>query len=128
VANLTELTYRDHVAFVEDAGDGLHAQRNALDSAYLFDVRIDYATEAAPIRFIAEGRDAAATQDNLLGAAGNGFQNEGDNEITGIHLSDGDPGVGGILGAKVPRPFQDGWRLFWNQQHGDNVTWEVVPS
>jgi hypothetical protein len=119
---------RDHVAFVEDAGDLLHSQRNALDSGYLFDARINYANGAQPIRFIAEGRDAAATQDNLLGAAGNGFQNDGDNEITGIHMSDGDPGVFGVLGAKVPRPFHDGWRLFWTQQHGDNVTWEVVPA
>ena len=64
----------------------------------------------------------------MLSAAGNGFQNEGDNEITGIHVSDGDPGTDGILGAKVPRLFHDGWRLFWNQQHGDNVAWEVVPQ
>jgi hypothetical protein len=119
---------KDHVAFVEDAGDGLHAQRNALDSAYLYDVRINYATGAQPIRFLAEGRDAAATQDNMLSAAGHGFQNEGDNEITGIHYSDGDPGISGILGAKLPQPFADGWRLFWTQQHGDNPTWEVVPA
>jgi len=119
---------RDHVAFVEDAGDGLHAQRNALDSAYLFDVRADYSKGAVPVRFIAEGRDSSATEDNMLGAVGNGFQNEGDNEITGIHMSDGDPGTGGILGAKVPQPFEDGWRLFWTAQHGDNNTWEIIPK
>jgi hypothetical protein len=33
---------------------------------------------------------------------------EGDNEITGWHLSDGDPGVGGLLGAKDPVPFKAG--------------------
>jgi hypothetical protein len=119
---------RNRVAFVEDAGDGLHAQRNALDSAYLFDVRMDYSTGAQPVRFLAEGRDASATEDNMLGALGKGFQNEGDNEITGIHMSDGDPGTDGILGAKVPQPFQDGWRLFWTQQHGDNPTWEIIPN
>jgi secreted PhoX family phosphatase len=119
---------KDHMAFVEDAGDTLHSQRNALDSGYLFDVRLNYATGAQPIRFLAEGRDAAATQDAMFAALGNGFPNEGDNEITGIHFSDGDPGVGGILGAKLPQPFHDGWRLFWTQQHGDNVTWEVVPA
>jgi hypothetical protein len=117
---------RDHVAFVEDAGDGLHLQRAAFDSAYLFDVRVDYSTGTDPVRFIAEGRDAPATLDNMLGALGNGFQNEGDNEITGIHMSDGDPGVDGILGARIPKPFRDGWRLFWTQQHGENMTWEVV--
>jgi hypothetical protein len=118
---------KDHVAFVEDAGDTLHLQRNALDSAYLFDARVDYSKGQTPVRFVAEGRDAAATQDNMLVALGNGFPNEGDNEITGIHFSDGDPSTGGILGAKQPQPFRDGWRLFWTQQHGDNVTWEVLP-
>jgi hypothetical protein len=43
-------------------------------------------------------------------------------------MSDGDPGIGGILGAKEPKPFRDGWRLFWNQQHGDNIAWEIVPA
>ncbi len=62
----------------------------------------------------------------MLGAVGNGFQNEGDNEITGIHVSDGDPTPGGVLGAKGPHPFRDGWRVFWTQQHGDNTTWEIV--
>jgi hypothetical protein len=119
---------RDHVSFVEDAGDGLHAQRAAFDSAYLFDARVDYSTGAQPVRFIAEGRDFPATLDNMLGALGNGFQNEGDNEITGIHMSDGDPSIGGILGAKDPKPFRDGWRLFWTQQHGNNNTWEVIPN
>jgi hypothetical protein len=118
----------DHIAFVEDAGDTLHLQRNALDSAYLFDTRVDYADGGTPIRFMAEGRDASATEDNMFAALGNGFPNEGDNEITGIHFSDGDSSLDGILGAKQPQPFRDGWRLFWTQQHGDNVTWEVVPA
>jgi hypothetical protein len=47
------------VAFVEDAGDLLHTQRNALDSAYLLDTGADYADPTnKPTRFIAEGRDA----------------------------------------------------------------------
>jgi Bacterial protein of unknown function (DUF839) len=49
---------RDHIAFVEDAGDTLHLQRSALDSAYLFDVRTDYSSGAQPVRFLGEGRDA----------------------------------------------------------------------
>jgi hypothetical protein len=119
---------RDHVAFVEDCGDTLHVQRNALDSAYLLDVRVNYANGAQPVRFIAEGRDPSATEDSMLAAEGKGFQNDGDNEITGIHMSDGDPSTGGILGAKIPKPFRAGWRLFWTQQHGDNYTWEITPS
>jgi hypothetical protein len=116
----------NHIVFVEDAGDTLHTQRNAFDSAYMFDVRKDYSDAAnQPIRTLAQGRDPSATIDSgLLGTSG--FQNEGDNEITGIHVSDGDAGPDGLLGAKVPRPFRDGWRVFYTQQHGDNVTYEIV--
>ena len=74
---------------------------------------------------LALGRDPSATIDSSLSAAGAGFQNDGDNEITGFHISDGDPTTGGILGAKVPTPYRDGWRVFYTQQHGDNVTWEI---
>jgi hypothetical protein len=118
----------NRVVFVEDAGDGLHTQRNALDSAFLFDVCVDYSNPAnQPIRILAEGRDAPATLDSQFGAF-TGFQNDGDNEITGWHQSDGDPGVGGLLGAKIPTPFRDGWRLFFTQQHGDNNTFEILRS
>jgi hypothetical protein len=34
--------------------------------------------------------------------------------------------VNGLLGAKIPKPFRAGWRLFYTQQHGDNNTWEVL--
>ncbi|HET6983868.1 MAG TPA: hypothetical protein VFI53_17115, partial [Myxococcaceae bacterium] len=107
---------------------GLHTQRNALDSAYLFDVRKSYADpKRQPIRILAEGRDASATIDSGLSGTP-GFQNEGDNEITGIHISNGDPGATGLLGAEIPRPFHDGWRVFFTQQHGDNRTWEILPA
>ncbi|HEY5144667.1 MAG TPA: hypothetical protein VII98_14305 [Solirubrobacteraceae bacterium] len=127
-AGLDNVTFlsRNKVTFVEDAGDTLHTQRNALDSAYVFDTRVDYSATGAPdpVRFIAEGRDPSATLDSAGGPLVAG--NEGDNEITGIHASDGDASRWGILGAKVPSLFHDGWRLFWTQQHGDNPTWEVV--
>jgi hypothetical protein len=117
----------NHVAFVEDAGDTLHAQRGTLDSGYLFDLRDDFAHGAQPVRFLAEGRDPSATIDSaFLGTTG--FQNDGDNEITGIHLSDGNPTPHGILGAQRPTPFDHGWRLFFTQQHGDNITWEIIPA
>ncbi len=111
------------LAAVEDAGDKLHTQRNALDSAYLFDTSVDYGTGTQPVRFIAEGRDASATIDSLCGDA---CGNDGDNEITGIHVSNGNPGVSGILGQKAPRVFNSGWRMFYTRQHGDNVTYEVL--
>jgi hypothetical protein len=120
-----------HVVFVEDRGDGLHSQHNALDSAFLFDVNANYGNPStpAPIRILAEGRDTSATIDSALsGIGGNGFQNEGDNELTGFHISDGDPSHQGILGARVPHPFTHGWRVFYTQQHGDNMTWEILPA
>lgn len=120
---------QDVIVFVEDGGDTLHGHRNAFDSAYAFDVRADYGSAGAPepVRVVALGRDASATIDSALLANGNGFQNDGDNEITGWHVSDGDPSVNGLLGAKIPTPFQNGWRVFYTQQHGDNFTWEVTP-
>jgi hypothetical protein len=122
--NITFLD-RDRALVGEDAGDALHAQRNALDSAYAIDVRHDYSDGSTPVRVLAEGRDASATLDSaLLGSAG--FVNDGDNEITGIFVSDGDASVDGLLGREVPTLFEDGVRFFWTQQHGDNVTYEVV--
>jgi hypothetical protein len=121
----------DDLLVVEDAGDGLHTQRNALDSGYVFHLADRaqgeaYAAERGrapqPVRFLAEGRDASATFDSMSGPS----YNDGDNEITGIHVSDGDASVGGLLGAKLPEPTTSPtWRTFWTQQHGDNTTWEI---
>ena len=121
----------DHIGVVEDAGDGLHSQRNALDSAYDIQVSHDYSDGALPVRFLAEGRDASATIDSGLSSLSPlpaDFHNEGDNEITGIHVSDGDPTVFGILGVKIPTAFETlgRWRTFYTQQHGDNVTYQVT--
>jgi hypothetical protein len=81
------------------------------------------------VRFLAEGRDASATIDSSLGDAKTpGFTNEGDNEVTGIHVSNGDPTVAGLIGSRTPSPFSHGWRIFWTQQHGDNNTYELIPS
>lgn len=119
---------RNQIVFVEDAGDTLHSQRNAFDSAYMLDVRRNYADGSVqPLRIMAQGRDASATLDSgLLGMSGTGFQNDGDNEITGFHVSDGDAGLSGLLGAKSPNALKEGWRVFYTQQHGDNVTYEVI--
>ncbi|HEY7199689.1 MAG TPA: phosphatase, partial [Candidatus Dormibacteraeota bacterium] len=118
---------RDHISFVEDRGDGLHTQHNALDSAWMFDVTRSYCAGRQPVRWLALGRDPSSTLDSgLAGSAG--FQNEGDNEITGLHVSDGDTGPGGLLGAREPHAFDDGWRVFFTQQHGDNHLWEVIPA
>ena len=126
VAGLDNIQFlsRDVLLAVEDAGDTLHTQREALDSGYAFDVSVDYSdTRKQPVRWLAEGRDPSATIDS----AGLGFgKNDGDNEITGVHVSDGDSSIHGILGAKMPNFGHDGWRWFWSQQHGDNLAWEVL--
>ena len=122
--NIAFLT-KDQLLVVEDAGDTLHTQRNALDSGYLFDVKTDYnVANNLPVRFLAEGRDASATLDS----AASGLSPNQDNEITGIHVSNGDASVYGLLGSQNPTPFKEGWRVFWTQQHGDNNTWEIVPK
>jgi hypothetical protein len=121
--NITFLS-KDQVLAVEDGGDTLHKQRNALDSGFEFDADADYSKPGTkPVRFIAEGRDFAATLDSAFGGFG---KNEGDNELTGIHVSDGDAGTDGILGAKTPRFGDDKWRMFYTQQHGENRTWEIT--
>lgn len=118
---------RDLITFGEDAGDTLHGQRNALDSAFVLDVSADYSDPASqPVRWLAEGRDPSATIDSAAGGFG---KNDGDNEITGIIVSNGDPGPNGILGARIPHLFQEGdWRFFYTQQHGDNLTYQVVEN
>lgn len=114
---------RNAITFCEDAGDTLHGQRNALDSAFVWNVNTDYSDPAKqPVRWLAEGRDASATIDASFGGFG---KNDGDNEITGLHVSDGDTDADGILGAKVPDLGSRRWRWFYTQQHGDNLTYEV---
>jgi hypothetical protein len=111
---------------VEDAGDTLHGQRNALDSGYALDADADYGNASnQPLRWLAEGRDASATIDSAFGGFG---KNDGDNEITGIHVSNGDSTVHGVLGTGAPKLWHEGWRWFYTQQHGDNPTYEVVPA
>ena len=46
--------------------------------------------------------------------------------LTGIHVSDGDSSVRGLIGAREPEPFDGRWRVFWTAQHGDNVTFEII--
>jgi hypothetical protein len=119
---------KTHVIFVQDAGDGLHGSVG-LDSAFMFDVNADYSGGAQPLKVIAGGRDPSATIDaGIIATSGNGFNNESDNELTGIHESNGDPTADGLLGAAIPKGLSNGWRLFYTHQHGDNVTSEVIPA
>ena len=105
----------------EDRGDTLHKQLNTLDSIWAYDVRRD---DANPRRFVALGRDDLSEADALLLDAGTpGYQNEGDNEPTGLHISDGSISVQGLLG-KPPNPVFSRW--FFTQQHGRNTVYEIV--
>jgi len=116
-----QFTTKDKLLVVEDAGDSLHAQRDALDSGYLLDLSKKNKKGPQAVRWLAEGRDASATYDHTTSPG----YNDGDNEITGIHVSNGDPTTAGILGALIPQMMTGDWRTFWTQQHGDNVTWEL---
>jgi hypothetical protein len=125
--NVTFLS-RNVIAFVQDMGDGLHTQLNALDSGYTLNVTLDYSDPSNhPVRWLAEGRDASATLDGSATPTGFG-KNDGDNEITGVYVSDGDTGKDGVLGDDVPNLNNDRWRWFYTQQHGDNPTYEVIPA
>ena len=90
----------------EDRGDTLHDQLNKLDSIWAFDVRFPN----KPARFVALGQDRMAVDE--------------DSEPTGLHYSDGDSSVKGLLGRQVPN-VHDG-RLFFTQQHGENNLFEAV--
>jgi hypothetical protein len=74
------------------------------------DASADYSDSAnQPLRWLAEGRDASATID----AANAGFgKNDQDNEMTGIHVSNGDPSVQDVLGTEAPNLWHEGWRWF----------------
>lgn len=99
----------------EDRGDLLHSQLNTFDSIWAFDVRHPGGT---PTRFVALGRDPESNAD----VQANG---EGDNEPTGLHVSDGSSTIGGLLYKQV-KPNAARW--FFTQQHGDNVVYEVTPA
>ena len=107
----TNFLSKNVMLVTEDRGDGLHTQLNALDSIWAYDVS---KTSASAKRLVALGRDPASETDSNIGAlaclattppsCGFTFQNEGDNEPTGIFASDGDSSKGGLLGTKAPDP------------------------
>jgi hypothetical protein len=102
-------TSRTTLMAAEDRGDTLHDQLDRLDSIWAYDV-----TQANPsARFVALG------QDRLAGVTG-----EEDTEPTGLHFSDGDASVRGLIGRNVSNAREG--RLFFTQQHGENNLYEVV--
>lgn len=120
---------RKTVLIGEDRGDTLHTQLNALDSVWAIDITksIDTILPAAK-RIEAEGRDPEAFADAALKDAGIADHNDGDNEVTGLHVSSGLTTPAGILGAADPGG-SPAFRFFLTNQHGANITYELsVPS
>jgi hypothetical protein len=121
---------RKTLLVAEDRGDTLHGQLNFLDSLWAFDLRdsLDEITGAGT-RVEAQGRDAAAFADVQKKEATPAVpdQNDGDNEITGIHVSNGASWTGGVLGGRDDPFAGRGWRVFVTQQHGQNITFELTP-
>jgi hypothetical protein len=132
----------DNVAFLdkktllvaEDRGETLHQQANALDSLWSFDITQPLAkVNADAKRLIAQGRDPEATGDIALkepAPATPLTHNDGDNEVTGIHVSDGSTSPSGILGSELPSNAGgwSPWRIFVTGQHGANITYEIVAT
>ncbi len=111
----------DNIAFsdtqtllaAEDRGDTFHEQLNLLDSVWAFDVR---GKDTNPRRLMALGRDAAATAVDVAGG-------EGDNEPTGLHVSDGATSTQQMLGKPVS---PEAARWFVTMQHGLNQVFEIL--
>ncbi|HYW69436.1 MAG TPA: alkaline phosphatase PhoX [Pyrinomonadaceae bacterium] len=122
-SSFDNLTFIDPktVLAAEDRGDTLHLQLNRLDSIWAYDVR-GHGPDAR--RFLALGRDTLSESDAaLLDAATPGYQNEGDNEPTGLHISEGAINIQGLVGKPQD---QHRARWFFTQQHGKNTVYEIL--
>jgi hypothetical protein len=102
---------KDTVLVAEDRGDLLHDQLNKLDSIWGYRLNREDPARNAVSRFLSLGQDRLATDE--------------DNEPTGLHMSDGDSTIGGLIGTKELK--KDRARLFFTQQHGENNLFEVFP-
>jgi len=117
----------------EDRGETLHTQANALDSLWAFDITkpLDKINADAK-RLEAQGRDPEATGDSSLReippTTPAKTHNDGDNEVTGIHVSDGSTSPDGLVGTNSPTNAggRSPWRIFYTGQHGANITYEIL--
>jgi Alkaline phosphatase PhoX len=109
--NLTFVDDKDTILVAEDRGDTLHDQLNKLDSIWAYKLDKQHPTRNLVTRFVALGLDQLATDE--------------DNEPTGLHMSEGDDTINGLIGTKVFK--KDRARLFFTQQHGENNLFEIVP-
>jgi hypothetical protein len=109
--NVTFVDDKDTILMTEDRGDGLHAQLNKLDSIWAYKLNTQHPDRNIAARFVALGLDRMATDE--------------DNEPTGIHMSEGDSSIHGLIGTREFRT--DRARLFFTEQHGENNLFEVFP-
>ncbi|HEY4271064.1 MAG TPA: hypothetical protein VGM65_03595 [Candidatus Udaeobacter sp.] len=112
--NITFADDKDTVLLTEDRGDTLHDQLNTLDSIWAYKLNRQHPNRNLAARFVALGLD------RLAGVVG-----EEDNEPTGLHMSEGDSSINGLIGTKTFK--KDRARLFFTQQHGENNLFEVFP-
>jgi hypothetical protein len=112
--NITFVDDKDTILLAEDRGDTLHDQLNKLDSVWAYKLNRQHPERNIVARFIALGLDQVA-----------GVPGEEDNEPTGVHMSEGDSTISGLIGTKVFKKGQA--RLFFTQQHGENNLFEVFP-
>src|SRR6184192_678340 len=101
--NITFVDDKDTVLLAEDRGDTLHDQLNTLDSIWAYKLNKQHPERNIVARFVALGLDEVATDE--------------DNEPTGLHMSEGDSTIQGLIGTEVFK--KDRARLFFTQQHGE---------
>ena len=112
--NITFVDNRATILVTEDRGDTLHDQLNTLDSIWAYKLNKQNPHQNIVSRFVALGLDRLA-----------GVPGEEDNEPTGLHMSEGDSSLSGLIGTNTFR--SDRARLFFTQQHGENNLFEVFP-
>ena len=112
--NITFVDDKDTVLLAEDRGDTLHDQLNKLDSIWAYKLNRQHPERNIVARFVALGLDRVAA-----------VPGEEDNEPTGLHMSEGDSSINGLIGTKTFKT--DRARLFFTQQHSENNLFEVFP-
>jgi hypothetical protein len=112
--NITFADAKDTVLLAEDRGDTLHDQLNKLDSIWAYRLKDSDPSKNVVSRFLALGQDIVAA-----------VPGQEDNEPTGLHMSEGDATIEGLIGTRAFR--RDRARLFFTQQHGENNLFEVFP-
>ena len=112
--NVTFVDDKDAILVTEDRGDMLHDQLNKLDSIWAYKLNQQHPERSIAARFVGLGEDRMAP-----------IATEEDNEPTGLHMSEGDSTIHGLIGTREFR--KDRAMLFFTQQHGENNLFDVSP-